>query len=186
MPISNVIGFDDCPFTRTHKGNVRVVGVVCAQTRVEGILSTHVRKDGANATSQLEHLIWHSKFAPTLQLILLQGVALAGFNVVDAKRLSDKLELPVLIVARRMPQLEKIQSTLLSKVRGGKRKWALIEQLGQMEPCKGVFVQRVGISLENAGEVLQRTTLHGNIPEALRLAHLIAGGITTGQSRGRT
>jgi uncharacterized protein len=186
VPISNVVGFDDCPFARTHKGNVRVIGVVCAQTRVEGILSTHVRKDGANASSQLEHLIWRSRFAPTLQLVLLQGVALAGFNVVDAKRLSDRLELPVLIVARRMPHLEKIQNTLLSKVRGGKRKWALIEQLGQMEPCKGVFVQRVGISLEDAACVLQRTTLHGNIPEALRLAHLIAGGITTGQSRGRT
>jgi endonuclease V-like protein UPF0215 family len=42
-----------------------------AQTRIEGILSTHIRKDGANATSQLEHLIWHAKFAPTLQLITL-------------------------------------------------------------------------------------------------------------------
>jgi uncharacterized protein len=162
MPISNVVGFDDCPFTRTHKGNVRIIGVVCAQTRIEGILSTHVCKDGANATTQLEKLIWRSKFAPTLQLILLQGVALAGFNVVDAKRLSDKLELPVLIVARQMPHLEKIQNTLLSKVPGGKRKWALIEQLGQMESCNGVFVQRVGISLENASDVLKRTTLHGN------------------------
>jgi uncharacterized protein len=186
MPISNIIGFDDCPFSRAHRGDVRVIGVVCAQTRIEGVLCTRVRKDGANATTQLEHMIWQSKFAPTLQLVLLQGVALAGFNVVDAKYLSEKLELPVLIVARRMPRLEKIKSTLLNKVPGGRRKWALIEQLGQMEPCNDVFVQRVGISLETAAEVLRRTTLHGNIPEALRLAHLIAGGITTGQSRGRT
>jgi uncharacterized protein len=28
-------------------------------------------------------------------------------------------------------------------------------------------------------------TLHGNLPEPLRLAHLIAGGVTTGESRGR-
>jgi uncharacterized protein len=186
MPISNIIGFDDCPFERSHTGDVRVIGAVCAQTRLEGILSTKVRKDGANATTQLEKLIWHSKFAPSLQLILLQGVALAGFNVVDAKYLSDKLELPVLIVARRMPHMEKIKSTLHNKIRGGKRKWAFIEQLGQMEACRGVHVQRVGLSLETAAEVLERTTLHGNIPEALRLAHLIAGGITTGQSRGRT
>ena len=32
---------------------------------------------------------------------------------------------------------------------------------------------------------LAATTLHGNMPEALRLAHLIAGGIVTGASRGR-
>jgi endonuclease V-like protein UPF0215 family len=29
------------------------------------------------------------------------------------------------------------------------------------------------------------TTLHGNIPEPLRIAHLIAGGIVAGRSRGR-
>ena len=57
MPISNIIGFDDCPFERFHKGNVNVVGIVCAQTRLEGVLRTQVRKDGANATSQLLELI---------------------------------------------------------------------------------------------------------------------------------
>jgi uncharacterized protein len=186
MPISNIIGFDDCPFERNHTGNVKIIGVVCAQTRLEGVLRTHVRKDGANATTQLEQVIWASKFAPSLQLIMLQGVALAGFNVVDAKRLSDTLELPVLIIARREPKLEKIKSTLLNKVSGGKRKWALIDQLGAMEACAGVYVQRVGIDLATSSDVIKRTTLQGNIPEVLRIAHLVAGGITTGQSRGRT
>ena len=186
MPISNIIGFDDCPFERFHTGNVNVVGIVCAQTRLEGVLRTHVRKDGANATSQLEKMIWASKFAPSLQLIMLQGVALAGFNVIDARRLSDSLELPVLIIARRQPKLEKIKSTLLNRVSGGKRKWDLIDRLGQMEACAGVFVQRVGIDLETSSDVIKRTTLQGNIPEVLRMAHLIAGGMTTGQSRGRT
>ncbi len=186
MPISNIIGFDDCPFERSHTGNVNVIGVVCAQTRLEGVLRTHVRKDGANATTKLEQLIWACKFAPTLQLIMLQGVALAGFNVVDAHKLSDKLELPVLIIARRAPKLEKIKSTLLNRVAGGQRKWDLIESLGAMEACAGVYVQRVGIDLATSAEVIQRTTLHGRIPEVLRMAHLIAGGVTTGQSRGRT
>ena len=36
-----------------------------------------------------------------------------------------------------------------------------------------------------AEQVLATTTLHGNLPEPLRVAHLIAGGVTTGTSRGR-
>jgi endonuclease V-like protein UPF0215 family len=36
-----------------------------------------------------------------------------------------------------------------------------------------------------AAALLAATTLHGNVPEPLRLAHLIAGGVTTGESRGR-
>ncbi len=48
-----------------------------------------------------------------------------------------------------------------------------------------LWIQRVGLSLDEARKLVADTTLHGNIPEPLRLAHLIAGGITTGTSRGR-
>ena len=185
MPISHVIGFDDFPFDRQHRGNVSVVGTVFAATRLEGVLRTHVRKDGTNATGQITKLVLGSKFVPQLQLVMLQGVALAGFNVVDAFALSATLEVPVLIVSRRQPKLETIRDALL-KVPGGARKWRLIERLGPMEAVNDVFVQRVGLTLEVAKDVLKRTTNHGNIPEPLRTAHLIAGGIGTGQSRGRT
>ena len=185
MPISHVIGFDDCPFNRAHKGNVTVIGTVYSGVQFEGVLRTHVRKDGANATRQLAALVETSKFHAQLQLVMLQGVALAGFNVVDAPTLADRLEVPVLIVARRQPRLTRLRAAL-ERLPGGKRKWRLIERLGVMEACADVFVQRVGISLEEAKGVIERTTVQGKIPEPLRAAHLIAGGITTGQSRGRT
>jgi uncharacterized protein len=153
MRISHVIGFDDCPFTREHRGDVTVIGTVFSGTQLEGVLSTKVRKDGANSTSQLIRLVNTSKFHAQLQLVMLQGVALAGFNVIDAKKLSDQLEVPVLIVARRQPGLTGIRSALLERVPGGKRKWDLIERLGKMDACEGVFVQRVGITLEDAGSV---------------------------------
>ena len=54
-----------------------------------------------------------------------------------------------------------------------------------MEPMRGVFVQRAGLSSAHAEHLLAATTLHGKLPEAIRLAHLVAGGITTGTSRGR-
>ena len=46
-------------------------------------------------------------------------------------------------------------------------------------------MQRIGIERSTAAALLAATTLHGNLPEPLRLAYLIAGGVTTGQSRGR-
>jgi leucyl aminopeptidase len=46
-------------------------------------------------------------------------------------------------------------------------------------------VREVAFVLPEAEALVAATTLHGNLPEALRLAHLIAGGITTGVSRGR-
>ena len=116
---------------------------------------------------------------------MLQGIALAGFNVVDLAALRRLAGLPVLVVARHAPDLEAIRDALLSHVPGGARKWALVEAAGPMEPCAGVFVQRAGLSLDEAADVLRRTALHGRIPEPLRAAHLVAGGVYDGESRGR-
>jgi endonuclease V-like protein UPF0215 family len=180
-----VVGFDDFPFAREHRGDVPVVGAVFAGLRLEGVLRGRVRRDGANATERLARLVTGSKFAPQLQLVLLQGIALAGFNVVDLGALHERLGLPVLAVARRAPRLAKIREALLTRVPGGRRKWSLIERLGPMEPVAGVYVQRAGISLADAGAVIRRLAVHSSLPEPLRTAHLIAGGLATGQSRGR-
>ena len=183
--ISNVIGFDDFPFARPHRGDVQVVGTVFSGLRLDGVLCGRIRRDGANATRRLAGLVGASKFAPQVQLVMLQGIALGGFNVVDIHELSGLLEVPVLVVARRAPRVEAIRDALLARVPGGRRKWALIERAGPMEPLGGVFVQRAGISFEAAGRVVRRFAVYGNVPEPLRVAHLIAGGVATGESRGR-
>jgi endonuclease V-like protein UPF0215 family len=66
-------------------------------------------------------------------------------------------------------------------VPGGARKWALVEKAGPMEPAAGVLVQRAGIALDDAAAVIARLAVNGRIPEP----HLVAGGVTTGQSRAR-
>ncbi len=182
---SHVVGFDDAPFARDHRGDVPVVGAVFARLRLEGVLSGRVRRDGANGTQRLAELVASSKFARQLQLVMLQGIALAGFNVIDVAALRRRLGLPVLVVVRRRPRLEKVRRARLARVPGGARKWRLIERLGPVEPVAGVFVQRVGLTLEEAGGVIRRLAVHSRIPEPLRTAHLIAGGIAVGESRGR-
>jgi endonuclease V-like protein UPF0215 family len=39
--------------------------------------------------------------------------------------------------------------------------------------------------MPEARALVAATTLHGNVPEPLRLAHIIAGGVATGWSHGR-
>ncbi len=183
-PITNVVGFDDAPFARTHRGDVLLVGTVVSRTRLDGVISTRVRRDGTNATDRIVQLIGRTQFTGHIRAVLLQGIAVAGFNVIDLHRLHETLGIPVVAVARRQPDFAAIQRAL-SHLQGGKQKWKLIERLGPMEPIRSVFVQRAGIELADTKALLKLTTLHGNLPEPLRLAHLIAGGVTTGQSRGR-
>jgi endonuclease V-like protein UPF0215 family len=188
----NVIGFDDGPFAREHRGNVILVGAVCSRTRLDGVLTGRVRRDGTDATEAMATLVEGSQFAEHVRAVMLQGIAVGGFNVVDVQELRERLGVPVLVVMRRAPDMAAVRRALFSgapsvrpPVRGAARKWRLIERAGPIEPLGKLHVQRAGMSLDAARALVTATTLHGNIPEPLRLAHLIAGAMTTGRSRGR-
>ena len=187
-----------------------LVGVVCSGTRIDGVISGRIRRDGANATRAMIDIVRASQFGMHVQAIMLQGIAVGGFNVVDVHALSSALRVPVLVVTRRRPDMDAVRRALFSdtplarpRVAGAARKWRLIELAGTMEllgasqrslrrpptgirtPTPKLWIQRAGLSLDTARKLVEDTTLHGNIPEPLRVAHLIAGGITTGTSRGR-
>jgi endonuclease V-like protein UPF0215 family len=181
---SNVVGLDDAPFFRDHRGMVKIVGTVYSGLRFDGVLIGEVEKDGFDSATRLIELIGGSRFAEHIQLIMLQGITLAGFNVVDVFALNEQLRLPVLVVARKQPDMASIREALLSHIEKGKEKWAVLERLGEMEKIGDVFVQRVGISPDQAVAVLDQFIVNGNIPEPLRTAHLIAGALVNGQSRG--
>jgi endonuclease V-like protein UPF0215 family len=183
--IANVIGFDDGPSGKSGPArDVLLVGAVFARTRLDGVVSGQVRRDGRNATSRMAELVRDSQFDRHVRAVLVGGIAVAGFNVVDIHGLCRLLDRPVIVVARRLPRYAKLRRAL-EHVPGSERKWALIEAAGAMEAVRGIYVQRAGISLAETAALLEATTLHGNLPEPLRVAHLIAGGIVAGRSRGR-
>ena len=84
----------------------------------------------------------------------------------------------------RQEGLAAMQRALTRRVPGGARKWRLIQRAGAMEPLGGVWVQRAGLTLETAAALLRHTTLHGSLPEPLRVAHLLAGALVRGESHG--
>lgn len=181
---SNLLGVDDAPFEHAHRGDVAIVGTVVTRGRLDGVLRSRVRRDGVDAARRISAMLLGSPFAEHVQAVVLQGIALAGFNVVDLEALCAATGRPALVVARREPDLAAIRSAL-GRVRGGARKWALIERAGPMEPVAGVWVQRAGVSIEEAAQMIESSRLYGALPEPLRLAHLIAGGLGRGFSRGR-
>lgn len=181
---SNVVGFDDAPFARDHRGKVKVVGTVYAGLRFDGVLIGEIEKDGFDAADRLSELLAGSRFIEHIQLIMLQGIAFGGFNVVDVFALHEQLGLPVLVVARKLPDMEAIRSALLAHIEQGAAKWRVLERLGEMESLAQVYVQRVGVSYEQAADLMDRFAVHGNIPEPLRSAHMIASALVCGHSRG--
>jgi endonuclease V-like protein UPF0215 family len=154
-----------------------LIGVVFSGLRLDGVLRSRVRRDGANASRVIAELVTGCRFRRHLQAVLLQGIAVAGFNVVDLRWLRAELGLPVIVAMRRRPDLDAIREALLTKVPGGRRKWRLIERAGPVEAAGGVFIQRAGISHEAAAELVVRLAVNSRVPEPLRTAHMIASAL---------
>ena len=88
-----VIGIDDAPFDKFNDSKVLIVGVVMrGGSWIDGILSTKVDVDGIDSTNRIIEMINKCKFKPQLQCIFLNGIAVAGFNVIDVKELSNIME----------------------------------------------------------------------------------------------
>jgi len=179
-----IIGIDDSPFKKFTKGNILVIGTIFrGGTLLDGVLTTKVGIDGNNSTSKLIEMINKSKFKVQLRCILLNGIALGGFNVIDIKELNRKTRIPVIVVIRKYPDFKKIEETL--KKINKQHKYKLIQKAGPVEKVGKIYIQRKGVSLEKAKQILKLTCTRSLIPEPIRVAHLIAGGIITGESKGK-
>jgi len=176
------IGIDDGPFDRDRSREVLVVGAVYrGGATFDGLLTTKIRKDGWNATDRILAMLEGSKFLPQLHYAILDGIALGGFNIVDIDRLHRESGLKVLVAVRKRPDLRAVRRALGRCSRPDER-WRLIEAAGEIHPIAELHCQLAGMDLAEARELVALACTRSNLPEPLRAAHLIAGGIVTGQS----
>jgi len=188
-PEIRVLGVDDGAFKpRTH-GFVPIVGVVFRGGYwLDGVMHTKVKIDGIEATDQIAYMILNSHHYKQLRVIMLDGITFAGFNVVDIKRLNSETGLPVIAVTREKPNFKKIHEALKNLPKNEER-WKAIFNAGEVFEVdlegknEKIYMQISGISNEDAQKILRLTATRSHIPEALRVAHLIASGLNTIQSK---
>ena len=182
-----VLGFDDAPFEKGQE-TVLVIGTFFrGGEALDGVLSTTVEVDGEDATVKVIELVNNSKFKSQVQVILLDGIAFGGFNVVNIQSIFKYTGIPVIVVVRTRPDFEALRKTLQKL--GMEKKYALMEKAGtpqevQVQEGK-IYVQTAGIDIDKAKEVLKICCTRSYIPEAIRVAHLIGAGMVKGESKGR-
>ena len=188
-PEIRVLGIDDGGFIPRTKGTVDVVGVVYRGGYwFEGVMRAEITIDGLDATEKIAAMIESSPYYRELRIVVLDGVTFAGFNVVDISKLSRRIELPVISVARKKPDLEEIRSAL-KNLPDFEIRWRAMENAGkifEVETRKGenpVYMHIAGILREDAEKIMKKTSTRSLIPEALRVAHIIASGLTRSREK---
>lgn len=181
----HVLGIDDGPFDKRRSRPVPIVGVMMeGRDLVEGVATTGFPVDGDEVTSFLAGWIGGLRLADALHAVVLGGISIAGLGLVDIAELARRLGRPVVVVNRRDPRDERLRAALGAaglEARGAilertPRAWQLDERL---------WVAHAGTSHDEARSLVAATRHKSQLPEPLRLAHLIAAALVTGESRGR-
>jgi len=181
-PGVRTIGIDDGPFDRARAGDVLIAGAIYRGGEIfDGLLTTRIRKDGWNATDKILAMLDGSKFLPQLHYIMLDGIALGGFNIVDIQRLNERTGLKVLVAVRRKPDLRAVRRALERTSRPEKR-WEILSRAGEIVRIEKLHCQLTGMDLDEARDLVRLTCTRSHVPEPIRAAHLIAGGLIRGQS----
>lgn len=185
-----VLGIDDGPFDRDKDQQTPLVGVLMRlDFYIEGIMVRDLTIDDLDSTDKVISMI-KTRFYDQIDYVLTSGVTFGGFNVCDISRIYEDTKIPVLSVTRREPNIESMVAALEkhfadSDLRIGMLKKTEVETI-TTENGFSVYINRKGISLADAHLLLKNTILRGKIPEAIRVAHLIAGAIKRGESSGKT
>lgn len=197
-----VVGIDDSPFDKNKDKFCKVIGTVMrASGQIDGFLCFKVRVDGNDSTSTIIKNIKRSKFHKTLKAIIVDGIALGGFNVIDINKIAKEIGKAVIVIIRKKPNIKEVKDALykMSKQQNlGEKEFntrlELIKKAGKIydiivKTKKGIeekrlyFQKSFNISEEDAKKIIKLNIINAFIPETIRISHLIASSLVLGESR---
>lgn len=183
-PEIRILGVDDGIFIPHSGGKALVVGIVFRGGYwLDGVMHTYVAIDGFDATEKISTMVTSSPHHRQLRVIMLNGITFAGFNVVNIQSLSMKTDLPVIAVTSEKPDLASIREAI-ENLSGTEDRWQSILAAGEgfgvftRNPQESVFLHVAGLPIDEATQIVRLSSTRGKIPEALRVAHLIASGVS--------
>ncbi len=188
-PEIRILGIDDSPFSRKQDEVLCVGTIYRGGNYIDGLISFYVDNDGNNATLKIIKNINKTRHKDQLQLIMLDGISFAGFNMLDIEEIWKRTKIPIMIFMRKKPNIKKFKKAV-SKI--DKKRLKAIENAGKIHKLriknknkeKTAYIQIKGLNINQARKILKITCINSNIPEPLRVAHLVAQGIVFGESKG--
>ena len=165
-----------------------IVGVIgrknnIKEINIEGILSIFIECDADNATIQIIKMIKRSRFYKQIKLIAINGIAIAGLNIINIYEIKKQLDIDVIVITRDKPR----SSKLINALRKFKKenKINIQQRIDIINKYKSISIYHEKFYIKTILEFKDIKNIIDLCNELLRLSHLIAAGVKTGESKGR-
>ncbi|MEM3641243.1 MAG: DUF99 family protein [Candidatus Bathyarchaeia archaeon] len=175
-----IVGVEDGSFQKGVTRETLLAIVLLRQFTIENVKVTKITVDGLDATEKLAEILEDWEF----DAILLAGVSYAGFNLIDPMLIHEKFRKPLLIIAQTKPNNKAVKRALKRHFKDWEARWGVFQRLGPVYKIhikKGeapLYMETVGTNVRWASSFVRSLRLFGRIPEPLRVARLIARGLS--------
>lgn len=148
--------------------------------RILKVRHAQIQVDGLDATVKLLSLMRGIE----VDAVILGGITFGGFNVINPQIIHAKTGVPIIVYSGVKPDNDAVLTALRKHFPDWKRRWEIIEGLGEIY-CTRVFREEPSIYFEVIGrdrgwaeEILKYSAMISRIPEPVRVAGLVARGLT--------
>lgn len=178
------LGVDDGYFPLTYKkraGKTIITTVACDGIKISDIRITSVTVDGLDATESVVRCL--KDLSSKYLAVFLDGVTYAGFNIVDPEVVYKETSIPAITIFKHRLNLNAISTALKNNFNDWLERYATIKKVyensHEVQTPRGLLaLSCYGIDLKEAYMLTVELQVLSYYPEPLRLADIIASGLT--------
>lgn len=178
------VGVDDGAFYKRFGGREKARTILVAVFLQDHVFSKvrigWITVDGLDATDVLLRLL----SGKTFDVVFLSGITFGGFNVIDVPRIYRRIRRPTIVVCPVKPDNRAVRRALMKHFSDWRRRWEAISSLGRIYSTRSkgyptpLYFETFGISPSAARRIISRLGFSSRLPEPIRVARLIARGLT--------
>lgn len=164
-------------FSQSSKKSVLAGIVMRRDFVIDGFVLGYATLEGDDATDQI--LVMYKKLdRPDISYVLISGIIISLYNIIDVKQIASSLNLPVIgVTYEGSPGIEEAIKHHFPD--SYEKKLAEYKKLGKRNKISlgtshDVYVRNEGCTIDDAKRLLSELTLQGSVPEPLRVAQMLA------------
>lgn len=178
------LGVDDGYFPVNYKKlnkKTLLVAVLCEGIRLIKVKLALITVDGLDGSDAVVKII--KSLDEGIDVIFLDGVTYAGFNVVDPEVILRETSIPVITIFKHPLNLSKVREALIRNFNDWVVRYNVIERVysgvrAVNTPNGKLLISLWGINNDEAYNAIVKLQNINQYPEPLRIADTIASGLT--------
>ena len=179
----SVVGVDDGSFPVGRASNRRalILAVLLSGSRIHRVRVGTIQVNGCDARTVLESLVSVFRY----DFVMLSGITFGGFNVIDISRLARELKKPIIAISGDRPNNRAVRQALKDHFADWASRWQCVRSAGKLYSCKPLkdepklYFEVKGATPNVARSIIVETSVISRLPEPIRVARLMAKGLSS-------